>query len=137
MERRENPMETQELQAREKREVTNPAEQTKAGVVFTPPVDIFETPSEITVLADMPGVNAEHLTVGLHDNVLTLIGDVESPEGPNERTVLRQYQTGRYFRQFAPIDQEKVEANLTDGVLRLKLPKVAAAQPRKITVKSG
>ena len=50
-------METQELQAREKREVTSPAEQTKAGVVFTPPVDIFETPSEITVLADMPGVN--------------------------------------------------------------------------------
>ena len=73
-------METQELQAREKREATNPAEQTKAGVVFTPPVDIFETPSEITVLADMPGVNAEHLTVGLHDNVLTLTGDVESPE---------------------------------------------------------
>src|SRR4030095_4250824 len=93
-------METQELQAREKREVTNPAEQTKAGVVFTPHVDIFETPSEITVLADMPGVNAEHLTVDLRDNVLTLTGDVE-PEGPNERIVLRQYQTGRYFRQFS------------------------------------
>jgi HSP20 family protein len=133
-------METQELQAREKREVTSPAEQTKAGLVFTPPVDIFETPSEITVLADMPGVNAEHLRVDLHDNVLTLTGDVESPEGPSERILLRQYQTGKYFRQFAlseAIDQEKVEANLTDGVLRLKLPKVAAAQPRRITVKSG
>ena len=88
----------------------------------------------------MPGVNAEHLRVDLHDNVLTLTGDVESPEGPSERILLRQYQTGKYFRQFAlseAIDQEKVEANLTNGVLRLKLPKVAAAQPRRITVKSG
>jgi HSP20 family protein len=133
-------VETQELQAREKRELTNPAEHTKSGLVFTPAVDIFETPTEITVLADMPGVNAEHLTVGLHDNVLTLTGDVDSPEAPNETMVLRQYQTGRYFRQFAlsdAIDQEKVEANLTDGVLRLKLPKVAAAQPRRITVRTG
>ena len=88
----------------------------------------------------MPGVNAEHLSVGLHDNVLTLSGDVDSPEGPDETIVLRQYQTGRYFRQFTlsdTIDQDKVEANLTDGVLRLKLPKVAAAQPRRITVKRG
>ena len=132
--------EAQELQAREKREVTDRAEQTKAGLVFNPAVDIFETPTEITVLADMPGVNAEHLTVDLRDNVLTLTGDVESPEGPNERTVLKQYQTGRYFRQFTlsdVIDQEKVEAKLTDGVLRLKLPKVPSAQPRRITIKTG
>lgn len=132
--------ESQELRAKEKKEVTNPAELTKSGLVFTPAVDIFETPTEITVLADMPGVNAEHLSVGLHDNVLTLSGDVDSPEGPDETIVLRQYQTGRYFRQFTlsdTIDQDKVEANLTDGVLRLKLPKVAAAQPRRITVKRG
>jgi HSP20 family molecular chaperone IbpA len=131
--------ETQELQAREKKEVSNRAEQTKAGLVFTPPVDIYETPTEITVLADMPGVSTEDLTVRLHENLLTLSGDVKSPEGPNERIVLREYQTGRYFRQFAlsdEIDQDKVEANLTDGVLRLKLPKVAAAQPRTITVKT-
>jgi HSP20 family protein len=131
--------ETQELQAREKKEVGNRAEQTKAGLVFNPPVDIYETPNEITVLADMPGVNTEDLTVRLHENLLTLIGDVKDSEGPNERIVLREYQTGRYFRQFAlsdEIDQDKVEANLTDGVLRLKLPKVAAAQPRRITVKA-
>jgi HSP20 family protein len=131
--------ENQELQTREKKAVTNPAEQTKSGIVFTPAVDIFETPTEIMVLADMPGVNAEHLSIDLRDNVLTLSGEVDSPEGPNETIVLRQYQTGRYFRQFTlseAIDQEKVEANLNDGVLRLKLPKVAAAKPRKITVRT-
>ena len=143
MERRNTLMaqgETQELQAREKKELTHPTEQTKAGLVFTPAVDILETPTEITVLADMPGVAADHLTVGLHDNVLTLTGDVDSPEGHDETVVLRQYQTGRYYRQFAlsdAIDQDRVEANLTDGVLRLRLPKIAAAQPRRITIKAG
>lgn len=131
-------IETKELKAKEKKEMTTPAEQTKPGLVFTPAVDIFETPTEITVLSDIPGVKADQLKIDLHDNVLTLAGDVQTLGGPDERTVMTEYQTGRYLRQFTlseTIDQDKVEANLTDGVLRLKLPKIVAAQPRKITVR--
>ena len=126
------------LQAKEKAEMAEPAEQTKPGLVFTPAVDIFETEHEITVLADMPGVQAENLNIDLHENVLTLDSEVKSPEGADEVDVLREYRTGRYYRQFRLsqiIDQAKIDAEMKDGVLRLRLPKVEAAKPRQIKVK--
>jgi HSP20 family protein len=127
------------LQVKEKAEVTTPAEQTRPGLVFTPAVDIFETEKEITLLADMPGVKSEDLNIDLRDNMLTLDGDVKPPEGTEEVDVIREYQTGNYYRQFTlsqVIDQAKIDAELKDGVLRLRLPKVEAATPRRIAVKS-
>ena len=127
------------LQPKEKTEVTTPAEQTKPGLVFTPAVDIFETDTEITLLADMPGVSAGDLNIDLDENVLTLDGDVESPEGADETDIIREYRTGKYQRQFTlsqVIDQSKIDAELKEGVLRLRLPKVEPATPRKITVKA-
>jgi len=131
--------ESKSLQAREKAEVASPAEQLKAGPVFSPSIDIFETDKEITLLADMPGVKANNLSIDLRENVLTLSGEVEAPEGPDEVDILREYRTGSYFREFSLsqlIDQTKIDAELKDGVLHLKLPKVEKATPRKITVKS-
>ena len=132
--------EKKELQAREKAEVSTPAEQTRTGPTFTPAVDIFETDQEITVLADMPGVKPKDLAIDLRENTLTLSGDVESPEGANEEEVLREYRTGNYYRQFTlseGIDQSKIEAVIKDGVLRLRLPKFETAVPRTIPVKTG
>jgi len=131
--------ESKALQVKEKREVTRPAEQTRPGLVFTPAVDIFETDKEITLVADIPGVKADDLNIDLHDSVLTLEGDVTAPEGPDEVDVLREYRTGKYYRQFTlsqVIDQSKIEAELKEGVLRLRLPKVEAAVPRRIAIKS-
>jgi HSP20 family molecular chaperone IbpA len=128
------------LQAKEKAEVSTPAEQTRPGLVFTPAVDIFETDKEITLLADMPGVKAGDLDIDLHDNVLTLNAEVQAPEGDGELDVIREYRTGKYYRQFTlsqVIDQAKIMAELKDGVLRLRLPKVEAAQPRKIAVNTA
>lgn len=132
-----NP-ENKALQAKEKSEVTSPAEQTRPGLVFTPAVDIYETDKDITLLADMPGVKPKALNIDLHENILTLDGDVNPPEGEDEVDVIREYSTGKYYRQFTLsqlIDQGKIDAQLKDGVLQLKLPKVEAATPRKITVK--
>ncbi len=131
---------TQALQAQEKREVSSPAETTRSGLTFTPAVDIFETDGAITLLADMPGVTSEKLNIDLRENTLTLEGDVESPEGAGEDALFREYPIGKYFRQFTlseVIDQSKIEASLNDGVLRLDLPKVEKATPRKITVSTG
>lgn len=132
--------ETKSLQAKEKKEVTTPAEMTKPGLVFNPAVDILETEKELTLLADLPGVKAKDLKIDLKDNVLTLTADETPLEGPGEKDVVREYRTGTYYRQFSlsdTIDQSKIEAVMKDGILRLSLPKVEAATPRKITVKTA
>ena len=131
---------SKELKVREKQEVASPAEQTTPGLVFTPAVDIFETEKEITLLADMPGVKADDLTIDLRDNTLTLTADVVPVDNPNEEDLLVEYETGRYYRQFTLgelINQERIDAKLNDGVLRLTLPKVEKATPKKIAVKVG
>ncbi|MBN2034383.1 MAG: Hsp20/alpha crystallin family protein [Deltaproteobacteria bacterium] len=127
------------LQPKAKAEVTIPAEQMTPGLVFTPAVDIFETEKEITLVADMPGVKAGDLNIDLRENILSLSGDVKSPEKSDEVDVLREYRTGKYSRQFTlsqVIDQSKIDASMKDGVLRLRLPKIEAAMPRKIAVKA-
>lgn len=129
--------ESKELQVKGKQEVTTPSEPTKPGLMFTPAVDIFETDSEIGLLADMPGVAAEDIQIDLRDNILTLTGDVKPWEGAEESDVLVEFEVGRYYRQFSisdVIDQSRIDAKLNDGVLRLTLPKMEKAQPRKITV---
>jgi HSP20 family molecular chaperone IbpA len=133
-------LESKELQAKAKQEVTGPAEQTRPGLVFTPDVDIFETDREITLLADMPGVAADAISIDLRDSVLTLTGDVTPWEGPDESDVLVEFEIGKYQRQFTlsdAIDQESIDARLEDGVLRLTLPKAEKAMPRRITVSAG
>ncbi|MBW2467986.1 MAG: Hsp20/alpha crystallin family protein [Deltaproteobacteria bacterium] len=133
-------IQSKELKVRGKQEVTSPAEQTKPGLVFTPAVDIFETEKEITLLADMPGVKANDLTIDLRDNTLTLSADVAPVDTTDEQVLLAEYETGKYYRQFTLgelINQEKIDATLNDGVLRLTLPKIEKATPKKIAVKSG
>ena len=131
-------MDTKALKVKEKREAPAPAERTRPGPTFTPAVDIFETDREITLVADIPGVKADNLLIDVRDNVLTLVGEVEAPEAQDEVDVLREYDTGKYLREFTlseMIDQSKIEAELKEGVLRLTLPKVEAVSPRKVTVK--
>lgn len=133
-------VETKEIQAKEKQEMSVPAEQTTPGPVFTPAVDIFETEKEITLLADLPGVKSDDLNIDLRDNTLTLTGDVSPWEEAEENDLLIEYEIGRFYRQFTlseVIDQDKIDAQLNDGVLRLALPKVEKATPRKISVKAG
>ena len=129
-----------EIQKTEKAGVPTVPEQTRPGPVYSPAVDIFENDNLITVLADMPGVKAQDLKIDLRESVLTLTARVASPENPKDSDVLREYQTGTFFRQFTlaeTIDQTKIDAKLSDGVLRLELPKIEKARPRQITVRTG
>jgi HSP20 family protein len=126
-----------ELQKSEPSTMTVP-EQTHPGPVYSPPVDIFESDDRISLLADMPGVKPKDLKIDLRENVLTLSAPVTPAESASETPVLREYASGSYFRQFTlsdQIDQTKIDAKLTDGVLRLELPKLERAKPRQITVK--
>ncbi len=133
-------MADKELQVRQKKELQTDAEQTKPGVVFTPAVDIFESEREITLLADMPGVTSDGVTIDVQNDELKVTGEVEPQRSENETYLLREYETGRFHRHFSlsdRIDQSKISASMKDGVLRLVLPKVEKAKPRRIEVKSG
>jgi HSP20 family protein len=132
-------MAEKELQVREKQELQTDAEHTMPGIVFTPAVDIFESEVEITLLADMPGVPSDGVTIDLHNDELKVMGEVEPQGSEKETPLLHEYQTGRFHRHFSlsdRIDQDKISASMKDGVLRLVLPKVEKAKPRKIEVKS-
>ena len=129
-----------EMTVKDKKEAATPAEQTRPGVLFVPNVDIFETDKQITLLADMPGVSSENLNIDLRDNILTLSGEVRPFEGADEKDLIIEYEIGKYYRQFTlseVIAQNKIDAQLKDGVLRLTLPKVEKAKPRTITVSAG
>jgi HSP20 family protein len=129
--------ESKELNVREKTPVDlGGAESTSGEPRFSPLVDIWENDDGLTVVADMPGVSADGLSVDLKDNVLTIYGKV--PVESHDRKFLNQeYEVGDFYRQFSlseQIDQENIKAAIKDGVLILSLPKQAPAQPRKITV---
>jgi HSP20 family molecular chaperone IbpA len=131
---------SKEIKVKEKQELSIPAEQTTPGPSFTPEVDIFETEKAITLLADIPGVKPDKLNIDLRDNILTIIGDIDPAGGADEEDVVIEYDTGRFYRQFTlseVIDQNKIDAKLADGVLRLNLPKVEKATPRRIAIKAN
>jgi HSP20 family protein len=128
---------SQEINVREKQPLdTGGIESTSGEPRFSPTVDIFESEQGLTVVADMPGVPADGLSVDLKDNVLTIFGKVLVEE-KGSKYLFQEYEVGDYYRQFSLselIDQEKITASIKDGVLTVKLPKQAPAQPRKITV---
>lgn len=105
---------------------------------ITPPVDIYETPEGLVVMADLPGVTQDSLDVRVDNNVLTIRGIARHESLGN--AVHREYELINFFRQFElgeKINQGKISAELKHGVLTLGLPKAEEAKPRRIEVKVG
>jgi HSP20 family protein len=130
-------MTEKEMQFRDKQELTGTGELTKTGLTFIPAVDIFENEEALTMMAEMPGVDQQGLHIDLKDNQISIMGEVAEYAGPLERTLLKEFETGRFFRQFSlseVIDQNKISAHLRNGILKVVLPKVEKAKPRKIEV---
>jgi HSP20 family protein len=103
---------------------------------ITPPVDIYETPDGLVVMADLPGVTKDTLDVRVDNNILTIRG-IARPLGTGE-AVHREYELVNFYRQFElgeKINQGKIAAELKHGVLTLSLPKAEEAKPRRIEVK--
>jgi len=132
-------MAEQELQPKEKETALAKSEGTRPGKIFLPPVDIYETEESIVVLADMPGVPADKVTIDVKDGQLTISGEIAPPQGDQEHLLVQEYDTGNFSRQFTLgqlVGQNRIEAAMKDGVLRLTLPKVEKAKPRKIEIKT-
>lgn len=117
-----------------------PAETRRDEPVLLPPVDIVEDDAGITVYADLPGVPKDKLSVRADSESLTIEGEISLGVPEKMEAVLAEIQAPRYRRSFAlsrELDTEKSEAAFKDGVLKLRIPKVEHAKPRRIEVKVG
>ncbi len=104
-----------------------------------PAVDIYETSEGLTVVADLPGVDARDLSVQVDNGVLTIQGKGSfAMNGQDASYIWREYRLRNFWRQFQlsdEVDQTKIKADLKNGVLTLFLPKAEAAKPKRIEVK--
>lgn len=103
-----------------------------------PPVDIYENGDELLVVADVPGASREGIDVQLEKGQLTILARRvgETTGAP----IATEYRSPDYFRVFAVpqgIDASKIDAQLSAGVLRLRLPKSESLKPRRIDVRQG
>jgi HSP20 family protein len=115
-------------------EVGEPAVQ-----AFTPPIDIHEGPEGLILEADLPGAVEKNLRIELEDNVLSLYAQIDSPAPEGARLLHEEYRLGDYQRSFIigdEVDRDRITAELTNGVLRLSLPKADRKRTRRIEIKS-
>ena len=129
---------TQELQVQKKRELENKEETTIPARMFVPVADIFEGENDLTVILEMPGVEKNNVDVRVEDGVLNVEGRLDLTKYQGLQPLYTEYNIGHYSRSFrlsSKIDQNKIAAEMKDGVLTLKLPKAEEAKPRTIQVK--
>ena len=106
--------------------------------VLLPPVDIVEDQSGITVMADLPGVEPGDLCVGVENRVLTISAPLKLGEANSLVSVYAEVRANQYSRRFelsSELDATAIEARLNDGVLKIRLPKLERAKPRRVEVK--
>lgn len=109
----------------------------EASAALRPPVDVIEDANGITLLADMPGVSKDKLTLSLDADNLTIEGEVDMGTPAEMESRYAEIKVPRYRRTFTlsrELEPDKAEAQLNNGVLRLHIPKAAHLQPRKIEI---
>lgn len=112
----------------------------RRGIAMTPPVDVVEDASAITLLADLPGVSRDKLNVQFEADSLTIEGEVtiDVPEGmESSHAEVRLPRYRRVFSLSRELDTENTSAEFKNGVLKLRIPKAAHVQPRKIEVRAA
>jgi len=127
----------QDLAVRNKKELATKEEKTSPGRYYVPYADIFETDESLSVVMEMPGVEKKDLDIGLENDVLRVDGRIDFSKYEGMEPVYTEYNVGHYTRSFTlsnKIDQERITAELDDGVLTLTLPKAKQAQPRRISI---
>ena len=105
---------------------------------MAPRVDILEDETGITLLADMPGVSRDSLEIKVENDSLSIEGAVSAATPQAMEATYAEVRVPRYRRSFTlsrELDTSRIEAQLKDGVLKLRIPKQEQAQPRRISVK--
>jgi HSP20 family protein len=102
-----------------------------------PRVDIYEGKEDLLLFADMPGVKSEDIELRVNAGELTLSGRRTSSGKGQNGGRSSEYDYRRSFLLPEGLDANKIEAELSAGVLRIRLPKAEAVKPRQIPVKSS
>jgi HSP20 family protein len=105
------------------------------GAYTTPAADIYETPKQLVILVDLPGVEPENVEIDLKRSSISIRAKVSEQEGG--RVLMDEYRAADFFRAFGItelVDYTRVQASLEDGVLKVVLPKAQRMVSRKITV---
>ena len=116
------------------------AESTRNAPIFVPAADIYETEDALFLSLEMPGVSQNTLNIMLDQRVLTISGRSHSSAPEGYSLTHHEYRDGDYERAFTlseAIDNDKIEAELKEGVLRLKLLKSQPAPAKTINVKAA
>jgi HSP20 family protein len=128
---------TQELQVQQKRELQTRQEATAPTRFFVPVTDIYENEQALTVVMEMPGVAKSNVEINVENDVLKVEGRIDFSKYETMHPIYTEYNVGHYRRSFSlsnRIDQDKIAAEMADGVMTLTLPKIEEAKPRKIAV---
>jgi HSP20 family molecular chaperone IbpA len=115
----------------------NGADRSKHDPRFRCAVDIVEQADELVLYADVPGSSAEEIEVNLEEGILSISAAVKSRNLEGSRLLSQEYAVGGFSRSFRiseTIDPAGIRAEYSNGVLKVHLPKVATAKPRKISV---
>lgn len=108
---------------------------------WMPLVDLSETPKEVVVKAEVPGMEKEDIDVSLEGKILTIRGERKTEHEEKEENVHRlERKYGSFLRSIelpVDVDPEKVSATYKKGVLKLKLPKIKSQAAKKIEVKES
>jgi HSP20 family molecular chaperone IbpA len=115
----------------------DPTAATSDELALLPPVDVIEDPTGITLYADLPGVPKDRLNVRVEGDTLLIDADLVLPVPQGMEASHAEVQRTHYRRAFTlsrELDPDKVAAEFSQGVLRLRIPKAAHAQPRRIEV---
>ena len=134
---RRSAMSPQELQVQKKRELEGKEESMIPARTFVPTADIYEDRGTLKVVLEMPGVEKGNVDVRVEEGVLFVEGRLDLAKYRGLQPVYTEYNIGNYSRSFRlsnAIDQDKIGAELNDGVLSLTLPKAEKAKPRTIRV---
>jgi HSP20 family protein len=128
---------SQELSVRDKKELVSKEEKTVPGRYYIPYADIHETEDALTVVMEVPGVERNDVNVALENDVLRVDGQIDFTKYEGMEPVYTEYNVCHYTRSFTlsnKIDQDRISAQLDDGVLTLTLPKTKEAEPRRISI---
>ena len=108
------------------------------STVWSPRMDLMETNDHYRMRVDLPGISKENVSITVEDNRLTIRGERKDESRTEKENVVRMERTfGTFYRSLRlpkAVNEEKIKASFTDGVLSVEIPKTEKSKPKQIKI---